>query len=666
MGGGLLQIINYGTQDLTLTGNPEITFFNIVYRRYTNFGKRYINTTFINDIDFGRTSELTIPKNNGDLISNITLKIKLPKLDFTFINNIFNSYSISNNINNTNNNNNFKDSFTTYEYFNNFYNKLFNIVNLFFIKYDSKTDSRTYINDLAIEIQNYITIPEFQQFFESIKYFYDNDIKNLTSENSSYNLEIYTNASLFKFVNNNDLIYIYDKPELNFETMSYNEFKNLIYKNMDILYNLNDILYNKVLDNISNRKITVSWVNKIASYLIEYINIYIGTNKINSLSSNYINNYANLNYKNKDLYNKLIGNNHTVNISSLIHEETYLYLPIPFWTLNNYGLAFPSIALQFNTIQIKLGLRKFEKCIKINTNNIISDPSTLNNLILNSVLENQNEIIKTPLQITLKIEYIYLDNIERKKFAQNGHEYLIDQIQEIEEIIDVSQIPNINSELQSVVPFQYDLFHCCKDLYWFITCEPKNIVTTVFNTNITDPYNYTLPQKQISTSYNQQVAINYYSMLFNPKILFNPETFINGVFVIENNYNLTVNTNINKIPFTIILDTLIKFGSEDLTQHFTPSSNFYNFLQPFNYYKSTPQLGTNIYSFSLNPTEYQPSGTCNFSRIPNFTINANFNKIINSSNGNQYNYKFVLQVRNFNILRIIGGISGLAFTYNNN
>lgn len=663
MGGGLLQIINYGTQDLTLTGNPEITFFNIVYRRYTNFGKRYVNTAFTNDIEFGKTAELTIPKNNGDLITNITLKIKLPKLDFTFINKMFNSYSITNINNNTNK---FRDNFTTYEYFNNFYNKLFNIVNIFFIKYNSKTNSRTYINDLGKEIEQYITIPEFQQFFESIKYFYDNDIKNLTSENSTYNLDIYTNASLFKFVNNNDLIYIYDLPELNFETMSYEQFKDLVYKNMDILYNLNDILYNKVLNSGNNRQITVSWVNKIASYLIEYISIYIGTNKINSLSSNYINNYANLNYKNKELYNKLIGNNHTVNISSLIQEETYLYLPIPFWSLNNYGLAFPSIALQFNTIQIKLKFRKFENCIKINTRDIITDPATLNNIILNSVLENQNEIIKTPLEAILKIEYIYLDTIERKKFAQSGHEYLIDQVQEIEENVDVSQIPNINSELQSVIPFQYDLFHCCKDLFWFIVCEPKSITTTVFNTNINDPYNYTLPQEEITPSYNQQTAINYYSMIYNPNRLFNPEIFINGVFVIENNINLDTNINTNIVPFNILLDTIIRFGSEDLTQHFTPTSNFYNYLQPNNYYKSTPQLGTNIYSFSLNPTEYQPSGSCNFTRIPNFTVNANFNKIINSANGEQYNYKFVLQVRNYNILRLIGGIGGLAFTYNNN
>ena len=49
MGGGLMQITSYGTQDLTLTGNPEITFFNIIYRRYTNFSPQYIHDQILDD-----------------------------------------------------------------------------------------------------------------------------------------------------------------------------------------------------------------------------------------------------------------------------------------------------------------------------------------------------------------------------------------------------------------------------------------------------------------------------------------------------------------------------------------------------------------------------------------------------------------------------------------
>jgi hypothetical protein len=37
MGGGLLQLVAYGAQDVYLTGNPQITFFKVAYRRHTNF-----------------------------------------------------------------------------------------------------------------------------------------------------------------------------------------------------------------------------------------------------------------------------------------------------------------------------------------------------------------------------------------------------------------------------------------------------------------------------------------------------------------------------------------------------------------------------------------------------------------------------------------------------
>ena len=52
MTGGLIQISTFGNQDIMLTGNPEITFFNVIYRRYTNFGVKFVETSFDNNIDF--------------------------------------------------------------------------------------------------------------------------------------------------------------------------------------------------------------------------------------------------------------------------------------------------------------------------------------------------------------------------------------------------------------------------------------------------------------------------------------------------------------------------------------------------------------------------------------------------------------------------------------
>ena len=83
MTGGLIQIVNFGNQDIMLNGNPEITFFTTIYRRYTNFGKNYVLTSFDNEVGFNKTSTQVILK-NGDLLSQIILKIKIP--NFNLIN----------------------------------------------------------------------------------------------------------------------------------------------------------------------------------------------------------------------------------------------------------------------------------------------------------------------------------------------------------------------------------------------------------------------------------------------------------------------------------------------------------------------------------------------------------------------------------------------------
>ena len=54
MTGGLLQLAAYGAQDIYLTGNPQITFFTAVYRRYTNFAIQSVSQFFTGNADFGQ------------------------------------------------------------------------------------------------------------------------------------------------------------------------------------------------------------------------------------------------------------------------------------------------------------------------------------------------------------------------------------------------------------------------------------------------------------------------------------------------------------------------------------------------------------------------------------------------------------------------------------
>ena len=79
MGGGLLQLVAYGAQDVYLTGNPQITFFKVVYRRHTNFSMEAIEQTFNGAADFGRRVTCQISR-NGDLIHRMYLQATLPAL----------------------------------------------------------------------------------------------------------------------------------------------------------------------------------------------------------------------------------------------------------------------------------------------------------------------------------------------------------------------------------------------------------------------------------------------------------------------------------------------------------------------------------------------------------------------------------------------------------
>ena len=74
MGGGLLQLVAYGAQDVYLTGNPQITFFKVVYRRHTNFALESIQQTFNGSVAYGQRVTSTISR-NGDLISRAYLVV---------------------------------------------------------------------------------------------------------------------------------------------------------------------------------------------------------------------------------------------------------------------------------------------------------------------------------------------------------------------------------------------------------------------------------------------------------------------------------------------------------------------------------------------------------------------------------------------------------------
>ena len=84
--------------------------------------------------------------------------------------------------------------------------------------------------------------------------------------------------------------------------------------------------------------------------------------------------------------------------------------------------------------------------------------------------------------------------------------------------------------------------------------------------------------------------------------------------------------------------------------------SYFNLVQPYQHHTNIPPTGVNVYSFGLKPEEHQPSGTCNMSRIDNATLQLQLTP--NAALGS----KIRVYATNYNVLRIMSGMGGLAYS----
>ena len=100
--------------------------------------------------------------------------------------------------------------------------------------------------------------------------------------------------------------------------------------------------------------------------------------------------------------------------------ETTLYVPLQFWYCRNPGLALPLIALQYHEVKINLDIRPIDECLWA----VANLNCTNNNALKVNMAYNQSLVAAS-----LYVDYVFLDTDERRRMAQNPHEYLIEQLQ---------------------------------------------------------------------------------------------------------------------------------------------------------------------------------------------------------------------------------------------
>ena len=271
-----------------------------------------------------------------------------------------------------------------------------------------------------------------------------------------------------------------------------------------------------------------------------------------------------------------------------------VYLPLIFFFNRNPGLYLPLIALQYHEVKIDINL---------------------------------NDTFETYFDKSLSCwaNYVFLDSEERKRFAQTGHEYLIEQVQ---------HTGNDSVVSNSVKQVRLAYNHPVKDLVWCFSSSSNGAGNDMWET--TTPAALTMTLDPDGSN-------------FVPNISGVP-LLSDGGFPLEEETIPIAATNVTAAgplsQFKLILNGQDRFKEQP--------GKYFNQVQPYQHYSGSPYPGIYAYSFALKPGDHQPTGTCNFSRIDNSVAWVS----MKTSAKTQLNMFAV----NYNILRVQSGMGGLAFS----
>jgi hypothetical protein len=541
MGGGLMQLVAYGAQDVYLTGNPQITFWKVTYRRHTNFAMESIEQTFNGQADFGRRVTCTISR-NGDLAYRTLLQVTLPQID-----------------------------------------------------------------------QN---------------------LKN------------------------------------------------------------------------SSGDVYARWLDFPGEQLISQVEVEIGGQRIDRQYGDWMHiwNQLTLSSEQEKGYNKMIGN--TTQLTFITDPsfsdvdgpcestapknicaprnalpETTLYVPFLFWFCRNPGLALPLIALQYHEVRINLDLRPIDECLWAVANLDVTTTTS------EKVTSAYNQSL---VAASLFVDYIFLDTDERRRMAQNPHEYLIEQL----------QFTGDESVGSSSNKIKLNFNHPCKELIWVVQpdenvdyCSSLEGSSLLFKTLGAQPFNYTdavdaLPNAIHAFGGKNAVGAAGGNAFIDASGLFESAGAVDASGALASSIwgstvdgagspfdvgtGVGVGSSVSDAGTFVLTETSLALhcwgenpvvtaklqlnGQDRFSER---EGTYFDLVQPFNHHTRHPDTGINVYSFALRPEEHQPSGTCNFSRIDNATLQL---VLSNATVEGTKTAKVRVYATNYNVLRVMSGMGGLAYS----
>ncbi len=291
-------------------------------------------------------------------------------------------------------------------------------------------------------------------------------------------------------------------------------------------------------------------------------------------------------------------------IASCGGRPSVLYIPLQFWFCRNPGLALPLIALQYHEVRFNITLADATDLVRRGG--------------WNSVAQAAGNLPALK-DMALYLDYVYLDVDERRRFAQESHEYLIDQLQYTGQQQITTQSARIDLTLN----------HPVKELIWVFQDARKTDCgsTTTSDVGFTQPFSYDDIVNRARLQINGQDRFDERYGDYFWKVQRYQHHTGGGFGAVA---NAVVNTTDTSATDPILLGN----------------------MNPIN-----------VYSFAIQPEEHQPTGTCNFSRIDNATLV--FDSVATStgysvSKATPCNFR--VYAVNYNIFRIMSGMGGLAYS----
>jgi hypothetical protein len=332
----------------------------------------------------------------------------------------------------------------------------------------------------------------------------------------------------------------------------------------------------------------ISYVNDVGYHLLKEVELEIGGISIVKHYGRWMHIWQELTRPaEKDSnHDKMIGNRTDVTtaVSGALPAPGKLYVPLQFWFCNNYALAFPLIACQYHEVKVNITFASLSEVARSNSANAPTASGALS--------------------ADLYVDYVFLDNDERRKFATSAHEYLIEQL----------QYPSSESHGDPTSAFtrRLDGFnHPVKEIVFALQCTER--LSDVDQTNFGE-----IASRQPS-DFGLSAAADAAGTL---------QTISDAKLILNGND---------------------RFSSRD--------GNYFNWVQPYFHHTRGPSTGIYVYSFATEPEKHQPTGTCNFSRIDTAQLQ------LTPNTATAYGTGWVSHVYmvNYNVLRLVSGMAGLSF-----